>query len=228
MIILVIVLLVPGFLYVLLNRVGTNSYIKLPVYGEKVLSGKMNRNMGREIPDTIFHQVPAIHLINHRGDSTIFPGQDSAIGIVHLFYTTDSTLSVGLAQNLRPVVERFRMNGRVKFYALSVDPNDSAAELAAFGGRFNKGMDKYWEFVANSELDLLDYSRNQLLIDAIRDPNDSLRFIISNNYILIDSKRRIRGFYDINLKSNLDRLEDEIKVQLVEEIRNNPLKIEKK
>ncbi|HMR20434.1 MAG TPA: photosynthetic protein synthase I, partial [Sphingobacterium sp.] len=60
LIILVIVLLVPGFLYVLLNRVGTNSYIKLPVYGEKVLSGKMNRNMGREIPDTIFHQVPAI------------------------------------------------------------------------------------------------------------------------------------------------------------------------
>ena len=57
---------------------------------------------------------------------------------------------------------------------------------------------------------------------------DSSKFIISNNYMLIDTKNRIRGFYDINLKSNLDKLEDEIKVQLVEEIRDNPVKIEKK
>lgn len=228
LIILVIVLLVPGFLYVLLNRVGTNSYIKLPVYGEKVLSGKMNRNMGRETPDTIFHQLSAIHLLNSAGDSTSFLAQDTAISVVHLFYASDSTLSVGLAKNLRPVAERFSTNAAVRFYSISVDPDDSAAELAAFAQRFNKGLDKYWEFVSSSDIDLLDYSRNQLLIDAMRDPEDSAKYIISNNYVLIDSKRRIRGFYDINLKSNLDRLEDEIKVQLVEELRNNPLKVEKK
>jgi protein SCO1/2 len=45
---------------------------------------------------------------------------------------------------------------------------------------------------------------------------------------LLDSEKRIRGFYDISLRSELDRLEDEIKVQLVEEVRNNPLKVERK
>ena len=52
-IILAIVLLVPGFLYIALNKIGSNQYLKLPIYGEKVLSGKMNRIMGREIPDTL-------------------------------------------------------------------------------------------------------------------------------------------------------------------------------
>ncbi|WP_232046197.1 hypothetical protein [Sphingobacterium daejeonense] len=41
---------------------------------------------------------------------------------------------------------------------------------------------------------------------------------------MLDSEKRIRGFYDISLRSELDRLEDEIKVQLVEEVRNNPIK----
>jgi protein SCO1/2 len=200
----------------------------LPVYGDKVLSGKMNRNMGREIPDTVFHQIRGISLVNDKGDSVSFLGQDTAISVVHLFYAKDSTLSVAMARNMRPVVERFRTNDKVRFYSLSVDPSDSPKELAAFASHFSSGLQRNWDFVANADLDLLTYSRDQLLIDAMRDPVDNSRFVISNNYVLIDSKGRIRGFYDINLKSNLDKLEDEIKVQLVEEIRDNPIKIEKR
>lgn len=227
-IILVIVLLVPGFLYVLLNRVGTNSYVKLPIYGEKVLSGEMKRNMGRERPDTIYHQVKPISLLNEKGDSIAFLGQDTAISVLHLFYSGDSTVSAALAINMQRLVERFRANGKVRFYSVSVDPQDQLADLQRFAAQYNGGLSHHWDFASNSEIDLLAYSRDELLIDALRDPADSSKFIISNNYMLIDTKNRIRGFYDINLQSNLDKLEDEIKVQLVEEIRDNPVKIEKK
>lgn len=228
LIILVIVLLVPGFLYVLLNRVGTNSYVKLPIYGEKVLSGEMKRNMGRETPDTIYHQVKPISLLNEKGDSVAFLGQDTAISVVHLFYASDSTVSAALSVNMRPVVQRFIGNGKVRFYSISVDPQDDLEDLKRFASTYNGGLSQYWDFAANSALDLLSYSREELLIDALRNPSDTSQFIISNNYILIDTKNRIRGFYDINLKSNIEKLEDEIKVQLVEEIRDNPVKIEKK
>jgi len=227
-IILVIVLLVPGFLYVALNRMGTNAYIMLPIYGEKVLSGKINKKMGREIPDTISHQIPMLSLINSQGDSVAFMGTDSVISIVHLFYTEDDGLSVALAQNLQGVVQRFKNNHKVKFYSISVDPKDSSSQLASFAKRFNQGGVENWAFVSNPSVDILDFCREQLLIDAMPDPVDSTRFIISPNYVLVDSKHRIRGFYDINLKTEVDRLQDEIKVQLVEEIRNNPLKIEQK
>jgi len=227
-IILVIILLVPGFLYVALNRMGTNAYVVLPVYGEKVLSGKMNKRMGREIPDTIFHQVPALSAINSRGDSVVLMDTDSIISVVHLFYAQDDGLSVALAQNLEKVVERFKNNHTVKFYSISIDPKDSSRELGSFAKRFDAANTGNWTFVGNSTVDLLRFCREQLLIDAMPDPVDSTRFIISPNYVLIDSKHRIRGFYDINLKTEVDRLQDEIKVQLVEEIRNNPLTIEKK
>jgi protein SCO1/2 len=67
-----------------------------------------------------------------------------------------------------------------------------------------------------------------MLIEAMPVEGDSTKFIISNQFVLLDSEKRIRGFYDISLRSELDRLEDEIKVQLVEEVRNNPLKVERK
>jgi len=85
-----------------------------------------------------------------------------------------------------------------------------------------------WQFLGDPAVDMLDFSRKHLLMDAMRDTGDSTRFVISPNYALIDSRHRIRGFYDINLKTEMDRLKDEIKVQVVEELRNNPLKIEKK
>ncbi|ERJ58601.1 thioredoxin domain-containing protein [Sphingobacterium paucimobilis] len=226
-VILAIVLLVPGFLYIGLNKIGSNTYLKLPVYGEKHLSGKMNRKMGREIPDTVFHQISPLTLVNAKGDSVSFLRSDSLISVVHTFYSTDKGLSKAMLENLRPVVERFKNNHKVKFYSISVDSADSLLNLSQIRDQYTKGLDTHWDILKGSS-DILSYVREQLLSDALQDPADPSRFTISSQYILIDSERRIRGFYDINLKANMERLEDEIKVQLVEEARNNPLKVEKR
>jgi protein SCO1/2 len=218
---------VPGFLYIALNKIGSNTYLKLPVYGEKHLSGKMNRKMGREIPDTVFHQIKPLELLNSSGDSVHFLGTDSLISVVHAFYASDKGLSATLLENLRPVVERFKNNHKVKFYSISIDSADKIVNLETLSNSYRKGLETHWEMLLGGDA-ILPYIREQLLSDALQDPADPSKFTISSQYILIDSQRRIRGFYDINLKTNIERLEDEIKVQLVEEARNNPLKVEKK
>lgn len=225
--ILAIVLLVPGFLYVALNKMGSNTYVKLPVYGEKHLSGKMNRKMGREIPDTVFHQIKPLVLRDMDDNPVPFLKADSSIAVVHTFYASDEGLSIAMLQSLRGIAERFKNNNKVKFYSISVDSTDSTADLEKMVGKFRKGLEANW-YVLKGNDDILTYVREQLLIDALQDPMNAKKFTISNQYVLVDAHRRIRGFYDINLKTNIERLEDEIKVQLVEEARDNPPKIEKK
>ncbi|TJZ61168.1 photosynthetic protein synthase I [Sphingobacterium olei] len=227
-IILAIVLLVPGFLYLLLNRIGSNEYVKLPIYGEKSLSGKMNRKMGREIPDTTYHQLTPIEFINSRGDSIHFLASDTVITVVHLFYTKDTTLSRVMMDNLYAIANRFKNNSSLRLLSISVDPYDNPESLKNYVRSYDALIGKYWDAVSSSHTDMLKYAREEMLVDAMRNPADTNAFVISNNYLLIDSQRRIRGFYDINLKTEVDRLEDEIKLQLVEEIRNNPLKVEKR
>lgn len=224
-IILAIVLLVPGFLYIALNKIGSNQYLKLPVYGEKTLSGKINRKMGREIPDTVFHQVDTIVLWNAAGEQVNFLKEDSVISIVHLFDARDEGLSKTLLSSLKPVVERFKNSKKIKFYSISINEKETTENLVNIENLYAKDFPNTW-FITRTDTAIFDFVHKNLLIDAHRNADSTYSF--SNNYLLIDTQRRIRGFYDINQNKEMERLEDEIKVQVVEEIRNNPLKVEQK
>ena len=224
-IILAIVLLVPGFLYIALNKVGSNQYLKLPIFGEKVLSGKMNRKMGREIPDTLFHQITPIKLLNAAEENVNFLKEDSVISVVHLFSGLDSGLSKNLLSSIKPVVDRFMNIHKVRFYSISVNPNESLENLKSLQAKYASSYPATW-FIVKPDSAITSYVQSNFLIDAYRNADSTYSF--SNNYLLIDTERRIRGFYDLRQDKDMERLEDEIKVQLVEEARNNPLKVEKK
>jgi len=212
MIVLAMVLLLPGLLYIAVNRLGTNEYVSLPVFGEKRLSGEMKRNWGREYPDTVF---------DYAGDRTFFPAPDTAvISVAHLFYTKDRTFSRIMLDHVDGLSDRFQQNPMVRFYSISVDPAESPEGMEAYLKPYTSLAEKHWKVVFHPAGDVFRYAREQMLIDAMADPDDPERFVTSNLFVMIDSRKRIRGFYDVSLKGEVDRLTDEIKLLLVEEIRN--------
>lgn len=223
--ILAVVLLVPGFLYVSLNKLGSNEYVRLPIYGEKVLSGKMNRRMGQEIPDTTYHTIKPLRLVNPAGEMQKVFVQDSVVSIVHFFYAKDpNSLSNDLLLELKKVVDRFDYNDAVRFYSISLDPSDQGDSLVSVDKTHNDSKYRNWNILAADSISILDYVRTNFLIDAFQVDD---KFIFGNHYILLDSKKRIRGYYDFNMRTEVKRLTDEIKVQIVEEIRDHPIKIER-
>ncbi len=229
LIILAMVLLLPGFLYVLVNRMGaSNTYVKLPIYGEKVLSGTVSRKMGREFKDTLFHQVPVIQFTDMNGKTINFIDNDSTISVVHLFYTKDKSFSRTMINRLNAVATNLKRNPKVRFYSISVDPNSDTPEILEIYAQGYRSEEKNWSFLTSPSVDILKFAREELLLDAMVDTQDSSKLIIGSSYVLLDSQRRIRGFYDLNLTTELERLEEEVKVQLVEEFRNIPTKVEKR
>ncbi len=228
LIILALVLFVPGFLYIMVNQMGSNEYVKLTVFGKKELSGKMNRVMGREIPDTIFHTVSPFEFVNFDGKPIQFLSTDTVISVIHLFYAKDDGLSKQLLYDMNGIAKRFKENNKIRLYSISVDSTDQSDVLVNKISEYRDGMNPHWYVGNRTSVDIFDYARRNLLIEAMPDSSNPHKFIISNQFVLIDSKGRIRGFYDVGLRSEVDRLEDEIKVQLVEEIRNSPLKVERK
>ena len=227
-IILALILLVPGFLYIAVNRLGFNEYASLPVFGEKSLSGEMKRNWGREYPDTIFHTVPLARFVNLQGKEFEFPMADTSISVAHLFYTRDVAFSRLMLDQLDALARRFQENSMIHFYSISIDSNDTDVDLKAYTAPYKDMDNRHWDVLYKPSIDIFMYAREHLLVDAMVDPADSTRYLISNQFVLLDSKNRIRGFFDISTKGDVDRLEDEIKLLTVEEIRNRPLKVEKK
>lgn len=238
--ILAAILILPGFLYYLLEKEGKNSYKPLPVFGEKSLTGTFTSKMGEKVPDTAYHLVPISVLTNQSGEAVEFPMQDTSISVVNFFYTRCESFCQHMNDEMDRVATRFINNPKVRFYTLTVDTlYDTPAVLAAYSGAYQPSGKK-WEWLTNGAAvggsvtvggesglpgggsgDVLAIARNGYLVDALQDTTREAAFIHSSSLILVDSRRRIRGYYDVNHKKEVDRLIDEIKLLLVEEVRLN-------
>lgn len=225
--ILAIILLLPGFLYVVLNKSGmSNSYATLPIFGKKEVPGTTHRKWGRDILDTIYHEVPNMSFVNYDGKQVNLFEQDSAITVVHLFYSRDKSFSTTMINSLNKISGEFRHNKMIKFYSVTVD---TAYDKPAVIKNYIKNIDpsdKRWYFVSDPSSDIFKFAKEGLLQDALATGDVNNPFVMGSSYVLIDSKRRIRGFYDITMKKESERLGDEIKLLVVEEVRNHPPKIE--
>ncbi len=226
--ILAVILLLPGFLYFVLNKSGSNTYASLPIFGKKEVPGTTHRKWGRDIVDTIYHTVPSVDFVNYDGKKVHLLDNDTTLSVVHLMYSRDASLSRTMIKRLDQIANRFIQNKKVKLYSISVDTTyDTPAVLAKYS-KVYKPWTKSWFFVTKPSVDIFKFAKESLLQDAMANPEGSKPFIIGSNYLLLDTKGRIRGIYDINVKTDVDRLEDEIKLLLVEEIRNHPATIEQK
>ncbi len=217
--ILAVVLLLPGFLYYLLERTGENRYRPLPIYGEKTLTGTFSSRMGKQVPDTAYHEVGPFTLTNQLGELVTVPKGDTSIAVVNFFYTRCETFCTHMNNEMNRVAERFAANEMVNLYTISVDTAyDNPDILKTYSERY-RPHEKQWQFLTAGPDDPLSISRGEFLVDALQDTTVEARFIHSSSLILVDSHRRIRGYYDVNHKKEVDRLIDEIKLLLVEEIR---------
>lgn len=218
-IILAVILLLPGFLYYLLEKKGENRYANLPIYGEKVLTGTFTSRMGKQIPDTLFHQIPPFKLTNQLGDEIDVLATDTILSVVNFFYTRCEALCTHMNDEMNRVAERFVKNELVRFYTLSVDTAfDSPDVLETYAAPYSPTAKK-WEFLTAGQADIYDVARSGFLVDAVQDTTREGAFIHSSSLILVDSHRRVRGYYDASQKREVDRLIDEIKLLLVQEIR---------
>src|ERR1700748_2503215 len=85
--ILVLILALPGFLYYLLTVKGENRYHSLPKFGPKHLSKTTHRVKGKDIPDTIFYTLPDFKLTDQNGKDISLSTFNDKIFVVGFFYS---------------------------------------------------------------------------------------------------------------------------------------------
>lgn len=219
--ILVTILALPGFCYYLLQEKGENRYKSLPFYGDKQLSGTHHSRRGKEIPDTLYHAVRPFTMLNSNKDAVTF-GPDSGIAVVSFFYTGNELLEQPINEAMRQIAERFQKNAMVKLYSITVNPEvDNIEKLKSYT---SKKFDRYnhWNFLVGDNKDMVaNIARKQFLLDVVYDPSaNTTPFSHSASIVLLDSHRRIRGYYDALIKQDVDKLIDEITLLLTEEFRN--------
>jgi len=104
----------------------------------------------------------------------------------------------------------------VYFVSITVDPQrDSIAALKNYANNFKPASNR-WLFLTGDTSTTYNLARNGFLVNALQTGKDD--FIYSDKLILIDGDKRIRGYYTGASVDDVNRLNDEIKVLLSEEI----------
>jgi len=218
LLILVLILAVPGFLYYLLTSQGKNRYKPLPFFGPKPLSGTFHTVHGKQIPDTLYHTVADFNLLDQQGRPVSFKTIGAKILVLNFFYTHGPGGCSQINASMDSVVDHFGKNKLMAFASITVDPKrDNPEVLKQYAAKFPQSGDK-WLFLTGDTSAIYPLARKGLLVDALQNGND---FVFSNKIIVLDSERRIRGYYDATNPDEITRLADELKVQITEELRKN-------
>lgn len=220
--ILVTILAVPGFLYYLLQDKGKNRYKPLPFFGPKVVANTFHRVRGKEIPDTIYHQVQNYQLQNQAGDSISLDAYKGKVVILSLFHTRGNTYGVDFTNKaVKAYLANYGDNEILRFVSISIDPtNDRPALLKDYARTIGARAGK-WDLLTGDSTQVFDLLNKQLFVDAHKViENGKPKFIYSNMFVLLDTQRRIRGYYEATNQLALSKLDDEIRVLITEELRN--------
>ena len=217
-IILALILALPGFLYYLLTAEGKNRYKPLPIYGPKLVAKTFHTIKGKQIPDTIYHTLSDFNLKDQNGKQVSFKTLDKKIFIVNFFYSHCPTICNEVNVNIDSLAANYAKNKMVYFVSITVDPTrDSEAVLKSYADKL-KLTTSNWLFLTGDTTTTYNLARKGLLVDALQTGDD---FVYSNQLILVDSEKRIRGYYSGTLTDDLVKLNDEIKVLITEELRRN-------
>lgn len=220
--ILVLILALPGFLYYLLTVKGKNRYHALAKFGPKGIAKTTHRVRGKDVPDTIYHKLNDFKLSDQDGNIVSLKIFDGKIFIANFFYTHCPNICTTMNANMDSLSRAWAKNKMVYFASITVDPDrDTAPVLKQYSEKF-PGSAK-WFFLTGDTSTIYPLARNGFLVNALKVDKDN--FIYSDKLMLIDSHKRIRGYYSGASMPDVLRLNDEIKVLISEELleRDTPL-----
>lgn len=191
--ILVLIILLPSSLWLILETSTINSK-RLPIYGPKKVMG---------VKDTLFYSVDAPFSSFNQNDSATFTNNNIsnekyplfAIGFIKNTYDKESYRLAGLWEYLNYKKNKIE---HIPFF-LVVPNNNGSSEIYQNLKKLNNNENVFFKHNGKLPFDSL----NKLFFA------EKPYYVDYSFFVLLDSKRQIRGYYDGRYVAEIKRLIDE-------------------
>ena len=187
-----------------------NPEIELPFYNEATFTPEWIGE-GEAAYDSI-HKVRDFSFINQNGEEVTNETFDGKIYVTNFFFTICPNVCPRMTKNLKKIQEEFANDESVKILSHTVMPwVDSVGRLAEYA-QLNDINVNQWHLVTGDKAALYSMAREAYFADegfgkTVTTEED---FLHTENIILIDTKRRIRGVYNGTLSLEMKRLIEDI------------------
>jgi protein SCO1/2 len=159
-----------------------------------------------------YHTIADFSLINQNGELITQKDYEDKIYVADFFFTTCQTICPIMTKNMHEVQKSIITDDEVMLLSHTVTPDiDTVAQLKRYAEEKMVNSEK-WNLVTGDKKQIYNLARKSYL--AVKEDGDGgpLDMIHTENFMLIDKERQIRGFYDGTDMNEIERLLDDIKV----------------
>ncbi len=183
---------------------------RLPVFAP-------GKNVNQELVDSTIvhikkkHYIADFSLTNQNGVTITQNDYENKIYVADFFFTTCGTICPVMTSNMKKVQQAILLDNDIKLLSHTVMPEiDTVAQLKRYA--VEKGvLNNKWNLVTGSKKEIYNLARKSYLV-AKYDPTkeDGYGLVHTENFVLVDKQKRIRGMYDGTDDEDIDRLLEDI------------------
>jgi protein SCO1/2 len=158
-----------------------------------------------------YHKISDFELTNQNGKKITQEFYSNKIYVADFFFTTCQDICPVMTKNMYKLQEELKNDNDILFLSHTVIPEvDTVQQLKKFSIE-NKVNDSKWNLVTGDKKQIYDLARKSYL--AVEDTEyGEFDMIHTENFMLIDKERQIRGFYDGTNDLEIEKLLKDIEI----------------
>ena len=159
-----------------------------------------------------YHKIKDFSMKNQNGETITQEFYNDKIYVADFFFTTCPTICPIMTENMGYVQEKIKNDSDVLLLSFSVTPEiDSVEKLKKYALEKNV-IDSKWNLVTGNKKDIYNLARKSYLVAKTNGDGGKYDMIHTENFVLVDKEKRIRGFYDGTNSKEMDQLLNDIKI----------------
>ncbi|PJE41519.1 MAG: SCO family protein [Flavobacterium sp.] len=164
-----------------------------------------------------YHTIADFSFTNQNGKTITQKDYEGKIYVADFFFTTCGSICPIMTTNMIDVQKAFANNPKVMILSHTVTPEiDSVPVLKKYA--VEKGViDSKWNLVTGDKKDIYSMARKSYLAVKLGKPEELYDMVHTENFVLVDAERRVRGFYDGTKKEEVKKLIEDINWLLTED-----------
>tara|TARA_R110002049_G_scaffold73774_4_gene190509 strand:- start:736 stop:1416 length:681 start_codon:yes stop_codon:yes gene_type:complete len=156
------------------------------------------------------HTIADFELTNQNGNKITNKTYKDKIYVADFFFTRCQTICIAMAYNMSELQDFYKNDDDIMFLSHSVTPViDSVSVLKEYAER--KGViDGKWNVTTGTKKHIYELARKSYFAVLDEGNGDENDFIHTEQFVLVDKERRIRGYYDGTEKEDMIKLKNDI------------------
>jgi protein SCO1/2 len=185
----------------------------LPIYSPRDINPELVDSTVQHIGND--HKIADFAFTNQNGKLITQKDYENTIYVADFFFTTCPTICPKMTKNMVWLQKQLKNYPNVKLLSFSVTPDiDTPEVLKKYA--IEKGVDdSRWNLVTGDKKDIYYLARKSYLAVKTGKPEELYDMVHTENFILVDKNKRIRGFYD---GTNLDQPSEDEKTKNMQQL----------